>query len=176
MKNILTSIAFTFLLQATSFCQDLTKEQTIEYILNLSRKSNGLTYTSTTSNSKFSISDIDFFFSDSKKTYYFVYRATNTSNNFDNTETTCYNIDMTILDRFELSPKQTDDSPVRLLRVYLETTSVAVRDGWGDSKPSQDYFSVPFPNTTENYNKLIKAFTYLSTLDKKNKPKDPFDN
>lgn len=167
---------FCLAVQVNLYAQNLSKEETINYIRDLSRKATGLTINYSTSNFKGSISEIDFYFNQNRNAFTFNYKVTNIRESLDNTKHIQYNIDLTTFIRFELSPNVADDSPATFLRIFLDNNSVGISDDWGDVKPSRDYFSVPFPNTTENYNRLIKAFRHLIELERKNKKNDPFDD
>lgn len=165
MKFGIITIAIIFSLQINSFSQELSAFETRTYIRNMLNKTNGLNFIGATSKKSFVVKNGEFRKEDDG--YRCSYFADDELYSFAL-------IDLTILDHFELSPSQTEDSPVRFMRIFLSTASVSSRESGTTS--TLNYFSFPFLNSGNNYEKLQKAFLHLAELERKSKPKDPFDN
>lgn len=165
MKQLTLMIAFLILLFTSLYSQELSASGTRIYIREMMNKTNGLTCISAKSGKNIQVTGGEFYNADDG------YRCTY----FSNDRLFFFSlIDITLLDHFELSPNQTEDSPVRFMRIFLNSTSVHESNGGAES--TTDYFSFPFLNSGNNYEKLKKAFTHLADVEKKAKPKDPFDN
>lgn len=146
-----------------------SKSETIKYIQDICKKTKGLNYTNTSGNS-YSLNESYFYEKDNLYTISFFDRAL--QGYYRGSESNIYSlIDLTLLDKIELSPYQRYDSPVKFLHVYLTTKSISVNE-----KEASNYFPIPFVYTEETQTKLTKAILHLHEIEKQNKPKDIFDN